>query len=353
MKKILLKTASVAALLLLQSMTGLCFAQTDTTTAAAVAADTRVADTIAADTIAADTAAWAVPVTSVVNIRCKGDYDGEMETQALLGMPMKILKNDRWAHVMTPDGDKGYILSSAVEKMTDAQMRAWNAAPQVVVTSFWAFVYEKPDAKSLRVSDVVAACRLKLLGKDKQFYHVALPDGRKGYLPMVHALPLEKWRKTVKHDAQSIIATALSLSGVTYHWGRTSVKAVDCSGLVRTVLLMHDITLPRNASQQAKVGEHIEIAPDFSNLQPGDLVFFGRKATDEKPAHVSHVGIYMGNKKFIHSLAWVHVSSFNPADPEYDEYDLNRLLWAQRILPQLNTIPEVKTNDNVEFYNVK
>lgn len=167
-------------------MTGLCFAQTDTTTAAAVAADTR-----AADTIAADTAAWAVPVTSVVNIRCKGDYDGEMETQALLGMPMKILKNDRWAHVMTPDGDKGYILSSAVEKMTDAQMRAWNAAPQVVVTSFWAFVYEKPDAKSLRVSDVVAACRLKLLGKDKQFYHVALPDGRKGYLPMVHALPLE------------------------------------------------------------------------------------------------------------------------------------------------------------------
>lgn len=246
MKKILLKTASVAALLLLQSMTGLCFAQTDTTTAAAVAADTRAADTITADTIAADTAAWAVPVTSVVNIRCKGDYDGEMETQALLGMPMKILKNDRWAHVMTPDGDKGYILSSAVEKMTDAQMRAWNAAPQVVVTSFWAFVYEKPDAKSLRVSDVVAACRLKLLGKDKQFYHVALPDGRKGYLPMVHALPLEKWRKTVKHDAQSIIATALSLSGVTYHWGGTSVKAVDCSGLVRTVLLMHDITLPRD-----------------------------------------------------------------------------------------------------------
>ena len=87
--------------------------------------------------------------------------------------------------------------------------------------------------------------------------------------------------------------------------------------------------------------------------RPGDLVFFGRKATDEKPAHVSHVGIYMGNQKFIHSLAWVHVSSFNPADPEYDEYDLNRLLWAQRILPQLNTIPEVKTNDNVEFYNVK
>ena len=119
---------------------------------------------------------------------------------------------------------------------------------------------------------------------------------------------------------------------------------------MRTTFLIHDVTLPRNASQQAKVGQHIDIAPDFSNLEPGDLVFFGRKATDDKPAHVSHVGIYIGNKKFVHSLAWVHVSSFDPADPEYDEYDLNRLLWAQRVLPLVNTIPEVTTNDRHAFY---
>ena len=161
MKKIMFKTAAVAALLIIQNMTGLCFAQTDTTAADAIAADA------IADTIAADTVAWAVPVTSVVNIRCAGDYNGEMETQALLGMPMKILKNNKWTRVMTPDGDTGYILSSAVEKMTDAQMRAWNSAPQVVVTSIMAFVYEKPDAQSLRVSDVVAACRLKLLGRNR------------------------------------------------------------------------------------------------------------------------------------------------------------------------------------------
>ena len=65
---------------------------------------------------------------------------------------------------------------------------------------------------------------------------------------------------------------------------------------------------------------------------------------------MSHVGIYIGNKKFVHSLAWVHVSSFDPADPEYDEYDLNRLLWAQRVLPLVNTIPEVTTNDRHAFY---
>lgn len=332
MKKNLFRCGAAAALLFVQTVTGLCMAQTE------------------ADAQPSDTATWAVPVASVVNIRCSADYSGEMETQALLGMPMKIVKNDQWVRVQTPDGDTGYVLHSSVQRMTSAEMRQWNAAPQVVVTVPQGSVYEKPDAKSVRVSDVVAACRLKLLGKAKAFYHVGYPDGREGYLPMTSALPLDKWRKTVRQDAKSIIATGRSLCGLPYQWGATSTKAVDCSGFVRTTLLMHDITLPRNASQQAKVGQHIDIAPDFSNLLPGDLVFFGRKATDEKPAHVSHVGIYIGNKKFVHSLAWVHVSSFNPADPEYDEYDLGRLLWAQRILPLVNKIPEVMTNDRNEWY---
>ena len=332
MKKILLKSGVLAALLLAQAVSARCLAQT------------------AAE---ADTATWAVPLASVVNVRCAGDYGGEMETQALLGMPLKILKNDRWMRVMTPDGDNGYVLYSSLKTMTDGEMRAWNAAPQVVVTSHLAFVHAKPNGKSQRVGDVVAACRLKLLGKQGAWYRVAYPDGREGYLSMADGMPLDKWQKNVKQDAQSIIATGMTLNGVPYQWGGTSTKAVDCSGFVRTTLLMHGITLPRNASQQAKVGQHIDIAPDFGNLQPGDLVFFGRKADGDKPAHVSHVGIYIGNKKFVHSLAWVHVSSFDPADAEYDEYDLNRLLWAQRVLPLVNTIPEVMTNDKNEFYNFK
>ena len=301
----------------------------------------------------ADTATWAVPVVAVTNIRQGPDYDKGLETQALLGQPMRVLKNDRWMHVQTPDNDTGYVLYSSLKKMTDAEMRAWNAAPQVVVTALSTWIYSGPSLKAAHVGDAVASCRLKLKGKKGKFYRVEYPDGRTGYLPAADAMPVEQWRKGVKHDAQSIIATGMALNGVSYHWAGTSTKAVDCSGFVRTVMLMHDIMLPRNASQQAQVGQHIDIAPDFSNLVPGDLVFFGRKADGDKPAHVSHVGIYIGGKKFIHSLAWVHVSSFNPADAEYDEYDLNRLLWAQRVLPQLNRIPEVNTTDRNPYYNFK
>ena len=64
-------------------------------------------------------------------------------------------------------------------------------------------------------------------------------------------------------------------------------------------MLLH---IPRDASKQAYVGEHIDIAPDFSNVKRGDLVFFGRKATAERKEGISHVGIYLGNKQFIHSL---------------------------------------------------
>ena len=123
--------------------------------------------------------------------------------------------------------------------------------------------------KYLILFQLQQALRLKWEGTKGAFYKVAYPDGRQGYISKSISMPEKKWRATLKQDAASIIATAHSMMGIPYLWAGTSSKGVDCSGFMRTVLFMHDIIIPRDASQQAYVGEHIDITPDFSNLQQG------------------------------------------------------------------------------------
>ena len=294
--------------------------------------------------------AYGVVHISVCNLREEGKFTSGMSTQALLGMPVKVLQYTGWYEIQTPDDYTGWVHRMVITPMSKERYDEWNRAEKIVVTSHYGFAYEKPDESSQPVSDVVAGNRLKWEGSKGHFYKVSYPDGRKAYISKSISQPETKWRASLKQDVESIIATAYSMMGIPYLWAGTSSKGVDCSGLVRTVLFMHDIIIPRDASQQAYVGEHIDIAADFSNLQPGDLIFFGRKATPERKERVVHVGMYIGGKRFIHSQGDVHISSFDPADELFDEYNLGRLLFATRVLPYINKEAGLNTTETNEYY---
>lgn len=287
---------------------------------------------------------------SVANLRAEPDFSSEMMTQGLMGMPVNVLQNTGWYRIQTPDNYIAWVHRIGVHPVTKEELAAWNNAEKIVVTSHYGFVYSEPNEASQTVSDVVAGNRLKWEGSKGAFYKVTYPDGRKGYISKSISMPEKKWRTNLKQDAGSIIRTAYTLMGVPYLWAGTSSKGIDCSGFMRTILFMHDIIIPRDASQQAYVGEHIDIAPDFSNLQPGDLIFFGRKATAERKERVVHVGMHIGGKRFIHSQGDVHISSFDSADELFDEYNLGRLLFATRVLPFINKEAAINTTDKNNYY---
>lgn len=312
----------------------------------------RVTDSlqIIPDSVELEGKTWGIVNLSVCNLRVADDFSSEMMTQALMGMPVRILQKRSWYRIQTPDRYIAWVHRVGVHPVTKAELDAWNEAEKVVVTAHYGFTYQKPEVGSQTVSDVVAGNRLKYEGTEGDFYRVTYPDGRQAYLLRSISQPEKEWRAGLKQDAESIIRTAYTLMGIPYLWAGTSSKGVDCSGFVRTTLFMHDIIIPRDASQQAYVGEHIDIAPDFSNVRPGDLIFFGRKATANKKERVVHVAFYVGNKKFIHSQGDVHVSSFNPSDAEYDEYNLNRLLYAVRVLPYINKEKGLNTTATNLFY---
>ncbi|ROW32105.1 C40 family peptidase, partial [Neisseria animalis] len=80
-----------------------------------------------------------------------------------------------------------------------------------------------------------------------------------------------------------------------YRYGGTSAATgFDCSGFMQHIFRRSmGMTLPRTSAEQAKLGTHV----DRSDLQPGDMVFFRTMGR----GRISHVGLYIGNNRFIHA----------------------------------------------------
>jgi cell wall-associated NlpC family hydrolase len=105
---------------------------------------------------------------------------------------------------------------------------------------------------------------------------------------------LEQVRATVADRTSELVMTAMGFLGVPYkRGGNTAATGFDCSGFVRSIYERTvGLVLPRIAKEQAEATQPI----DKQDLQPGDLVFF-----NTMKRAFSHVGIYVGQGKFIHS----------------------------------------------------
>jgi cell wall-associated NlpC family hydrolase len=128
--------------------------------------------------------------------------------------------------------------------------------------------------------------------------------------------------------ADSVIATATEAMGRPYEYGGTgdNGEGFDCSGLIQYAYGKHGISLPRRSTDQAKAGTKVQRS--LQKLKPGDLLTFSNRG-----GPVTHVGLYMGGGRFIHSATrGVQVSTLSAADP-YGRWWYTRWVGVRRLLP--------------------
>jgi len=262
---------------------------------------------------------------SVAPMRKVPKHAAEMVDQLVMGTPVKLVKEEGgWFLVQTPYRYLGWVEKLMVARLAPGEVEAWTAHPALARFSrLYGTIWSQPDQRE-PVSDIVLSCTVRTGPGEGGLTGVILPDGRRGFVAADSLLPVKSSLRDKPNPAE-IIRLALQLRGIPYLWGGNSIKGFDCSGLTQTVFRMNDIQLPRDADQQAGLGTPVQPAEDFANVQPGDLLFFGKD-------RITHVGISLGGGRFIHESVDVHVRSLNPKDADFDAPRREALKLIKRVL---------------------
>ena len=143
------------------------------------------------------------------------------------------------------------------------------------------------------------------------------------------ALAPDALRARFPRDPAAAAKTAVALfDGTPYQWGGVTPWGADCSGLVQTAFRLHGLLLPRDAWQQASVGD--DAGKDPLALAAGDLLFF----SDRDDRRVTHVGVALGGAGMVHAAlgrGGYSVERLDDTDDLYVEKLRSRVTGARRV----------------------
>ena len=308
---------------------------------------------------------WAVVNVSSNFLRDAPDYEAGNGTQLLMGTVVEVLESDGiWRKVTSPDPYVGWTNDLTLAYMDESEKDEYIASDKWICGVEHSHVYEEPDMRSSIICNLTMGDLLRqtpdttaavsgvkswykhfvvpsVTGEDPSrgwvknggipWIRVMLPDGKYGWVPAHDLRDFNRWAYSRECKGENIVKLAKRFLGVPYMWGGNTANYFDCSGLTKFVYFMNGVLLPRNCSQQVKLGE--EVPAIMNAMRPGDLVFFGTKASEGKPAKASHVGIYIGDGKMIHSSQLVRINSLVKSEPGY--YD-REILCVRRVIGHID-----------------
>lgn len=152
-----------------------------------------------------------------------------------------------------------------------------------------------PDMDA-RVKGKIHFGQVKIIGKNDEWYKVVVGDDEGWIYSKYVETKYPERIPYAKVKGEEVVAYGMQFIGTPYVWGGNSLqKGVDCSGFTKEVYEAFDINLSRVSYMQAKDGPAIP----KHKLRTGDLVFFDTEGVND--GNVSHVGIYVGGNRFLHS----------------------------------------------------
>lgn len=211
-------------------------------------------------------------------LRLEPAPDAPLATEALKGERVTIYdaNSEGWAWgQLAADGYVGWLPANALAPPA--------AEPTHKVTALRTFVFPGPSIKLPPIEALPFGARLAIARMQDRM----AVSGSGGFLPAVHLAPIETYEP-------DFVAVAERFLGVPYLWGGKTVLGLDCSGLVQIALTACGIPCPRDSDmQEACLGAPIAAAPDLSDVQRGDLVFWQ-----------GHVAIVRDRSTFLHANAF-------------------------------------------------
>lgn len=238
---------------------------------------------------------FAQVISPFAGMHLSPEKNGEVGTQLLCGAFIIVYFNrGRYVYASAPDGYLGYVHKDHI-----------------------IFNDKKGYLKWLN------GRRLRILA-DAEIKGYFLPAGsefigsgaREAQLPDGNSIDLGKIKTAIHNPAKipgigKMIDMARTYLGTPYVWGGKGSRGLDCSGFTQILFQSQGMVLPRDASQQITVGRLVGLLGDFTDVLPGDLLFFMSNS-----ARINHVGISTGKDRFMHATIKHGITESSIDDPD-------------------------------------